>query len=338
MKIPIIARKAAAVLAIVSAAFASTFATNPAVADSSGATRYPIVLVHGLSGFDTLIIMDYFYGIRSALNGVGASQVFEPQITGWESNEVRGEELLAYVQDVLAATGAAKVNLIGHSQGGPTSRYVAAVRPDLVASVTSIGSPHFGTNVADIVAGSPLEGVAVTLGNAVGTLLAALSGDPGQQSNAMASIAALSTAGATAFNAQYPAGLRTGSCRNTPWVNVGRWWWPRWVRDYSVNDGAHQVNGVRYYSWGGTYNAVVDSNVLDLFDPVLAITSVLHNGAANDGLVARCSMHMGDNIRDDYTMNHLDEINGLFALRGLFTSAPVPVYKAHARRLKSAGL
>lgn len=337
MKLPTFTRKTAAVFAIVSAIFFSTFASSPAMADSSGATQHPIVLVHGLSGFDTLIIMDYFYGVRSALNGVGA-QVFEPQITGWESNEVRGEELLAYVQDVLAATGASKVNLIGHSQGGPTSRYVASVRPDLVASVTSIGSPHFGTNVADLVADSPVEGVAVTLGNAVGTLLAALSGDPGQQSNAMASIAALSTAGANTFNAQYPEGLRTGSCKNTPWRNVGRWWWPRWVRDYSVNDGAHQVNGVKYYSWGGTYNALTNSNPLDLFDPVLAITSVLHNGAANDGLVARCSMHLGDNIRDDYTMNHLDQINGLFALRGLFTSAPVPVYRAHARRLKSAGL
>lgn len=338
MKIQSMLKKAVAVFAIASAAFTTGFASSSASADSSGATKYPIVLVHGLSGFDTLLIMDYFYGIRGALNGVGANQVYTPQIAGWESNEVRGEELLAYVQDVLAATGAAKVNLIGHSQGGPTSRYVAAVRPDLVASVTSVGSPHMGSNVADIIAESPLQGVAVDLGNAIGTLIAALSGDPSQQPNAMASLAALSSQGAADFNALYPAGLRTGACRNTPLVNVGRWWWPKWVRDYSVNDGAHQVNGVRYYSWGGTYSALFNSNPLDVFDVVLGVTSLLHNGAANDGLVARCSMHMGDNIRDDFTMNHLDEINGLFALRGLFTSAPVPIYRAHARRLKKAGL
>ena len=340
MKLPTITRKVASVLAIVSAAFATTFSTSSALADSSGSTQYPLVMVHGLSGFDTLAIvnMDYWYGIRSALNNIGASQVFEPQISGWESNEVRGEELLAHIQDILAATGASKVNLIGHSQGGTTARYVAGVRPDLVASVTSVGSPHFGSNVADIIEDSPVEGVAVTLGNALGTLLAALSGDPGQQPNALASIATLSTAGAASFNADYPAGLRTGSCRNAPWRNVGRWWWPRWVRDYSVNDGAHQVNGVKYYSWGSSYVALTNSNPLDLFDAVLGITNVLHNGAANDGLVARCSTHMGDVIRDDYTMNHVDQMNGLFALRGLFTSAPIPTYTAHARRLKSAGL
>lgn len=338
MKLPNIARKAAAVLAIVSAAFASTLATNTAMADSSGATQYPIVLVHGLSGFDSILFVDYWYGVKGALNGVGASQVYTPQLTGWESNEVRGEELLTYVEDVLAVTGASKVNLIGHSQGGPTSRYAAAVRPDLIASVTSIGSPHFGSNVADIIENSPLEGAGVAIGNAVGGLLAALSGDPGQQQNATAALGALSSSGAAAFNAQYPQGLRTGSCRNTPWKNIGRWWWPQWVKDYSVNDGAHQVNGVRYYSWGGTYIAALHSNVLDPIDILMGVGNLLHNGAENDGLVERCSMHLGDNIRDDYTMNHTDEVNLLFGLRGLFTSAPLPVFTAHARRLKSAGL
>jgi len=313
------------------------FTSKIAQADNSGAVQNPIVLVHGLSGFDTLLI-DYFYGVKNALAGVGANQVFTPQLTGWESNEVRGEELLSYVEDVIAITGASKVNLIGHSQGGPTSRYVAAVRPDLVASVTSVGSPHFGSNVADIITNSPLQGPAVAIGNAIGTLIAVLSGDPGQQQNAVAALGALNSSGAAAFNATYPQGLRTGNCRTTPYVNIGRWWWPNWVKNYSVNDGAHQVNGVRYYSWGGTYSAVFNSNVLDPIDGVLGVTSLLHNGAANDGLVARCSMHMGDNIRDDYTMNHLDEVNGLLGLRGLFTSAPLPIYTAHARRLKNAGL
>lgn len=317
--------------------FSASFNTQSAHADSSGAVQYPIVLVHGLSGFDTLLF-DYFYGVQSALAGVGANQVYTPQLTGWESNEVRGEELLDYVQLVLAVTGASKVNLIGHSQGGPTSRYVAAVRPDLVASVTSVGSPHYGSDVADLISDSPLEGVAVVLGNAIGSLIAMLSGDPAQEQNALAALQALNSQGAAAFNAQYPQGLRNGNCRATPYIRTGPWWWPSWVKDYSVNDGAHQVNGVRYYSWGGTYSAVFNSNILDPFDGVLAVTSVLHGGDENDGLVERCSMHLGDNIRDDYTMNHLDEINGLFGLRGLFTSAPIPVYVAHARRLKDAGL
>ena len=35
-------------------------------------TRYPIVLVHGLFGFDSFLGVDYFYGIPSALRRDGA--------------------------------------------------------------------------------------------------------------------------------------------------------------------------------------------------------------------------------------------------------------------------
>jgi len=307
-----------------------------AQADTSGQTQNPIVLVHGLSGFDS-ILADYFYGVKGALANVGANDVYTPQVSGYESNEERGEQLLAYVEDLVATTGATKVNFIGHSQGGSTARYVASVRPDLVASVTSVGTPHFGSATGDLLKDSPLEGTAIAIGNAVGTLLAALSGDPSQQVNAMGSMESLNTEGALAFNADHPQGLRQGSCRSTPSYNAGSWWWPNWVKDYSVNDGPHQVNGVRYYSWGGTYNPFIDYNVLDVADPFLAITSIPHS-EANDGLVSRCSTHMGKVIRDDYTLNHADEINGLFGLRGLFTSSPVPIYVQHARRLKNAGL
>jgi len=330
-------KKLAASVAIASTAMGASVTTTSVMADTSGAVQNPIVLVHGLSGFDS-ILGDYFYGVRGALNGVGASQVYTPQISGWESDEFRGEELLTYVQEVLAQTGASKVNLIGHSQGGTTSRYVASVRPDLVASVTSVGSPHFGSNVGDIVHDSPLEGPAEAIGNAIGTMIAFVSGDPSQEANAMAVIDGLNTEGALAYNVQHPQGVRTGSCQSTPSYNAGPWWWPNWVKDYSVNDGAHQVNGVRYYSWSGTYNSIFDSNVLDPMDGVLAITNFMHDGAENDGLVERCSSHMGDVIRDDYTLNHGDEINGFFGLQGLWNSAPLPIYTSQARRLKNAGL
>jgi len=307
-----------------------------ALADTSGQTDNPIVLVHGLSGFDS-ILGDYFYGVRGALNNIGASEVYTPQIAGWDSNEVRGEELLAYVEELVATTGATKVNLIGHSQGGTTSRYVASVRPDLVASVTSVGSPHFGSPVGDVIKDSPLEGPALAIGNAVGAFLAVLSGDTGQQVNAMGSLESINTEGALAFNEQHPQGLREGACQNTPYYNAGAWWWPNWVYDYSVNDGDHQVNGINYYSWSGTYTPLFDSNVLDPADGLLSVTSLMI-GESNDGLVGRCSSHMGKVIRDDYTLNHADEINGMWGLKSLWASNPVQLYVDHARRLKSAGL
>src|ERR1043165_4830384 len=86
-------------------------------------TQYPIVLVHGLFGFDQILGNPYFFQIVPALQQGGA-RVFTVQIAAANSNEVRGEQLLQQVRRIIAITGAAKVNLIGHSQGGPTSRYV----------------------------------------------------------------------------------------------------------------------------------------------------------------------------------------------------------------------
>ena len=59
---------------------------------------------------------------------------------------------------------------------------------------------------------------------------------------------------------------------------------------------------------------------------------------ANDGLVGRCSSHLGKVIRDNYRMNHLDEVNQVFGLTSLFETDPVTVYRQQANRLKLAGL
>lgn len=308
----------------------------PAWADISGKTKHPIVLVHGLSGFDTALA-DYFYGVNNALASVGSQAVYTPQLTGYENSEVRGEELLSYLEELQAVTGAQKFNVIGHSQGGLDARYVASVRPELVASVTTIGTPHHGSGTADLLKDSPLEGPALAIGNAVGAFLAAFTGDSTQQSNALGSLEALNSEDAAIFNGKYPEGLRQGACKETPTHNVGSWWWPNHVKDYSVNDGPHQVNGVRYYSWSGTYNPLFDSNILDLADGLLSVT-YLTIDEENDGLVGRCSSHLGQVIRDDYTMNHADEINGMFGLRGLWSTNPLQLYKAHAQRLTAAGL
>ena len=61
-------------------------------------------------------------------------------------------------------------------------------------------------------------------------------------------------------------------------------------------------------------------------------------GENNDGLVGQCSSHLGTVIRDDYTMNHLDEINQLFGLTALFSTNPKSVFRTQANRLKNNGL
>jgi len=58
----------------------------------------------------------------------------------------------------------------------------------------------------------------------------------------------------------------------------------------------------------------------------------------NDGVVGRCSTHLGHVIRDDYRANHLDETNLIFGLVSLIGPNPVSLYRQQANRLKLAGL
>jgi triacylglycerol lipase len=274
-------------------------------------TKYPIVLVHGLFGFDSLGPVDYFYGIASGLQSGGA-KVYVTSVSAANSTEVRGEQLLTQVQQILAATGATKVNLIGHSHGGPTARYVASVRPDLVASVSSVGGVNKGSRVADVLIGA-VPDVTYTLANAVAGLISFLSGSPTLPQDAVAAAQSLSTAGTAAFNSRHPEGVPATAC----------------------GEGAYQVNGVYYFSWSG---AQPYTNIFDISDPVLALTALAFNGAKNDGLVSSCSSHLGRVIRDDYAMNHLDEVNQMIGITNLFETSPVTVFRQQANRLQGLGL
>jgi len=115
-------------------------------------TRYPIVRVHGLFGFDSAAGVDYWYRIPEELRQGGA-EGYVTQGSAAEDTEVRGEQRARQVEDILATTGAGKVNLIGHSHGGPTARYVASVYPQMVASVSSVGGVNWGARMADVLQG-----------------------------------------------------------------------------------------------------------------------------------------------------------------------------------------
>jgi len=279
-------------------------------------TKYPIVLAHGAAGFDELFgVLEYWYGIPGKLEDGGAT-VFVTEVSQLNSTEVRGEQLIDQIEYITAITGKPKVNLIGHSHGGLDVRYVASTRPDLVASVTSVGSPHKGADLADLFAWavddeSILADLVQTLGNFFGSALGLLSGSNNPQ-DATAALLSLTSEGTDLFNAQHPEGVPTTNC----------------------GEGASVVNGIRYYSWSGTG---VLTNAFDIFDPGLGLTSLFYS-EANDGLVGRCSSHLGDVIRDNYFMNHLDEVNQILGLVSIFETNPKTVFRTHANRLKNQGL
>lgn len=277
-------------------------------------TRYPIVLVHGLFGFDSFLGLDYFYGIPGALQQDGA-RVFVAQVSAANSTEVRGEQLLAQVKNILAITGASKVNLIGHSHGGPTIRYVAGVAPQLVASATSVGGVNKGSRVADVLRGTVPPGtLSESVLNATAKAFVALinlgSGGTSLPQTPTAALNSLTTAGSLDFNRRFPQAVPSG-----------------------CGSGPELVNGVRYYSWTGTQPV---TNILDVSDGALGILSLVF-GEANDGLVAACSSRLGTHL-GDYRQNHLDEVNQVVGLRDWFSVDPVTLYRQHANRLKQLGL
>ena len=279
-------------------------------------TKYPIVLTHGMLGFDSILGVDYWYGIPSALRRDGA-QVYITEVSQLDTSEARGEQLLRQVEEIAAISGKGKVNLVGHSHGGPTIRYVAAIRPDLVASVTSVGAPHKGSDTADFIRqvppGSAGETLLAGIVNGLGAMINFLSGSSSTTpQNALGSLESLNSEGAARFNAKFPQGLPTTAC----------------------GEGAYKVNGVSYYSWSGTSPL---TNVLDPSDLLMGVSSLTFKGE-NDGLVGRCSSRLGMVIRDNYRMNHLDEVNQFIGLTSLFETSPVTVYRQQANRRKNAGL
>ena len=279
-------------------------------------TKYPIVLEHGLAGFDELFgVYDYWFGIVDELEDGGAT-VFTTTVSQFNSTEARGEQLIDQVEVITAITGKPKVNLIGHSHGGLDVRYVAAVRPDLVASVSSVATPHKGAALADYLRanvqnGSFTEGVVAYFANALGTVIGLLTGHTNPQ-DAIAALDSLTSAGLATFNAHYPQGVPATAC----------------------GQGAATVNGIKYYSWSGTG---ILTNALDVSDAALALSSFFYP-EANDGLVGKCSSHLGTVIRDNYFQNHLDEVNQILGLVSIFESNPTTLFRAHANRLKTAGL
>lgn len=288
--------------------------TGSATAGNYAATQYPIVLAHGFLGFSSEFGIDYFYGIANDLKSNGAT-VYTANFASVNSSDVTGEQLLGQVLQVLAVTGAAKVNLIGHSQGSQSVRYVAAAIPSRIASVTSVDGVVNGSSVADYILSlestSPWATPLITsLLNALGQFIDWGSSTGSSPVNAQGSLQTLSSAGSAAFNSQYPAAVPASHC----------------------GQGAPAVNGVAYYSWSGD---AVATNWFDLSDLLLDVTALAFGSTQNDGLVARCATHLGWVINDGYDMNHLDAINQLFGLVG--STDPVALYRQQANRLKLSG-
>lgn len=281
-------------------------------------TQHPILLVHGLSGFDTVGgLVDYYHSVAWNLERSGA-KVYTAQVSAFNDSEDRGMQLADYIVQQIPE---AKVNIFGHSQGAPTARVAASLVPERIASITSIGGVNKGSKVADVIrgvipAGSGIEGGAVGLANAFGSLINLLT-DSNSPQDAMGALDTLTTPGTADLNSRHGWGVNLASeCGTTP-------------EDVNVFG-----NNIKMFSWVGTS---VFTNVLDASDYALLLTSAAFGNETNDGLVGQCSQYLGNVVYNNKSMNHLDEVNQLLGVRSLWLN-PISLYRAHANRLKNRGL
>jgi triacylglycerol lipase len=241
---------------------------------------YPIVFVHGFSGFHEIGPLDYFFGVLSDLEEMGETELYAPALPPYNASQVRAQVLAQVIDDVIEETNRAKVHLIAHSQGGIDSRRVVAGMgyADRVASVTTIATPHHGTPLADLAEASP-DGVMNPAGRFLAWMIGAVDDPPNQtewdddetgdpwDADMAAAVDALSSAGMEAFNEAHP---------NPPGVGF-----------FSLA-GYSNLRGAPGFCDDATWDA---PSRVDSVDPLLVSTGLVLNGGdlldprANDGVV-----------------------------------------------------
>ncbi|MCB0265163.1 MAG: alpha/beta fold hydrolase [Calditrichaeota bacterium] len=132
--------------------------------------KRPIVLSHGiarpdylvdsvfrtlnLSLYDFSLVSDrfhYFRGIASYLRKHDF-EVYHTSVSFAADVETRAEDLKKEILKIIEKTKTDKVHVIAHSMGGLDARHMI-VNHDMaekISSLTTIGTPHWGTSVADV--------------------------------------------------------------------------------------------------------------------------------------------------------------------------------------------
>ncbi|MCM0676372.1 alpha/beta fold hydrolase [Micromonospora phytophila] len=125
------------------AAPAATAATTTATA-----ARNPVIVVGGLIGVSIA-----YEPIAARLRADG-HRVFVYQLPGLGFGDIRdsARAFSSYVEQVRSVTGASRVDLVAHSEGGLVSRWYVKFLggTEAVARYVSLGSPQQGTYVANI--------------------------------------------------------------------------------------------------------------------------------------------------------------------------------------------
>lgn len=116
--------------------------------------RAPVLLLHGV-----LCNRGSMEDLRSELSARSIHPIYAlsygPPLA---SIERFADQIAAKIDAILAATGAPRVALVGHSMGGLVARaYLRRYGPDKVSAVIMLGTPHYGSVHAWLFPGTSLR-------------------------------------------------------------------------------------------------------------------------------------------------------------------------------------
>ncbi|MDP3156612.1 MAG: triacylglycerol lipase [Archangium sp.] len=273
--------------------------------DAGRGPPYPIVLAHGFFGFDSFAGLDfltYYFEVKDALVADGELEVFTPTVDPFNDSATRSAQLERQIEAILASTGAAKVNVIAHSQGGLDTRLVANRRPELISSVITVSTPHHGTPVSDLVARGLQDPRARAAVDAIINIAApSLWSDATKDSSITAALAQFETSRMADFNARVVdrPGVRFFSVAGRSAL--------RRVADTCDADDGTRPPFIRTYD--GTLDPV--SPMLDATEFI--ISPNVFDPVGNDGLVPVESAKWGTFL-GCIPADHLDEIGQIGGL------------------------
>jgi len=116
--------------------------------------KYPLLMVHGM-GFRDRKHLCYWGRVPQILESRGA-RIFYGNQDAVGSVEGNAAIIAKSLDAALEITGASKVNILAHSKGGLEARYlVNHGYRNKIASITTIDTPHHGSNAVDFLMKTP---------------------------------------------------------------------------------------------------------------------------------------------------------------------------------------
>jgi triacylglycerol esterase/lipase EstA (alpha/beta hydrolase family) len=163
------------VSALVGASPATAAGVNDAACVPSAAHPDPVVFLHGLGAnkdedinFLQADVAAKGYCTYSLTYGANPQN---PYVGGLAPVADSAAQIRSFVLQVLAETGAAKADIVGHSEGGFQSLYVTKTQgiADKIGTVVAIAPPTHGTTFAGLVNLAYLFGQRASVGKALNT-------------------------------------------------------------------------------------------------------------------------------------------------------------------------